>query len=301
MFDFLKKKKNNSFEVIVPATSANLGPGFDVLGIAWELFNHFTFKRSEKYEFINVKEDYQNEDNLVIVSAKRTYQYLKKKEIPFVLEIKENIPVARGLGSSATCVLAGVISAMLLSDAKLTDEEIVSLATTIEGHPDNVVPAYFGSLCSSLVNDGEVVHASYNVSKELLFTAIIPPFSLETKKAREVLPTTLTYRDAIANMSRVALVPDSFSSGDLNKLFVVMNDKMHEPFRYPLISDSSLFIDYAKKNKLPLCISGSGSTLLLISKESKLSQLKKVKSDDDWLYLELKIAKKGTRWVEYDD
>ena len=83
MFDFLKKKNNNRYEIIVPATSANLGPGFDSLGISFELFNHFYIKRSNKYEFINVNESYQNEDNLVIVSAREAFKYLKKKEIPF--------------------------------------------------------------------------------------------------------------------------------------------------------------------------------------------------------------------------
>ena len=83
MFDFLKKKNNNTYEIIVPATSANLGPGFDSLGISFELFNYFTIKRSNKYEFINVNSAYQNEDNLVIVASKETFKYLKKKEIPF--------------------------------------------------------------------------------------------------------------------------------------------------------------------------------------------------------------------------
>ena len=301
MFDFLKKKTNNRYEVIVPATSANLGPGFDALGISFELFNRFIFKKSEKYEFVNVKEDYQNEDNLVIVSAKETYKYLKKKEIPFVLEIIENVPVSRGLGSSATCVLAGVIGAMLLSGAKLSDNEIINLATKIEGHPDNVVPAYFGGLCGSVKNKDEIIHSSFDVSKYLIFTALVPPFCMETKKAREVLPKTLDYRDAVYNISRVALIPNAFESGDLDKLNILLSDKMHEPYRYPLIKESEIFIDFAKKNKLPLCLSGSGSTLLLISKGEMVNALEKIKVEANWQYLTLKVAKKGTRWVEYDD
>ena len=94
MFDFLKKKNNNRYEIIVPATSANLGPGFDSLGISLDLYNHFIVGRTEsgKYEFTGVKEEFQNDNNLVIVSAKAAYSYLKIKEIPFSLEIKENVP-----------------------------------------------------------------------------------------------------------------------------------------------------------------------------------------------------------------
>ena len=301
MIDFLKKKQNSRYEVIVPGTSANLGPGFDALGIAWELYNHFFFKRSDKYEYINIKEEYQNEDNLVIVSAKETFKYLKKKEIPFALEIKENVPVSRGLGSSATCILAGVIGAMLLGDARLSDEEIVKIATKVEGHPDNIVPAYYGSLCAIAIDNDDIVFSRFNVSRDLCFTALIPPFSLETKHAREVLPHELSYQDAIYNMSRALIIPNAFETGDLGKLNHVMKDKMHEPYRYPLIKDSEVFREFAIKNELPLCISGSGSTLLLISKENELKQLSNIKLDNEWRYLELKVARKGTRWVEYDD
>lgn len=301
MFDFLKKKNNNRYEIIVPATSANLGPGFDSLGISLELFNHFIIKRSDKYEFINVKEEFQNENNLVIVGAKKTYQYLKKKEIPFSLEIIEEVPVSRGLGSSATCIIAGIVGAMLISSSKLSDDEIINIATSIEGHPDNVVPAYYGSLNSSVMDESNVYHTRYDVDSELIFNVLIPPFEMETKRSREVLPKEISYHDMVYSMSRAISIPKALEIGDIDKLFIYMNDLIHEQYRYPLIKESELFKEYAKIKKYPICISGSGSTLLMISNKSIINDLEKIKTTEKWRYLELKVAKKGTRWVEYDD
>ena len=300
MFDFLKKNKD-TYEIIVPATSANLGPGFDTLGISFELFNHFIIKRSDKYEFVNVKEEYQNTNNLVIVAARKTYEYLKVKEKPFSLEIKENVPVSRGLGSSATCILAGVIGGMLVSGKHLSDEEIVNIATSVEGHPDNIAPAYYGALTSSFLEDDNVIITQYDVSRDLIFTVLVPDFSLETKKAREVLPKEVNMKDAVYNISRVVGIPKAFEQGDVSKLLHLMSDKLHEPYRYPLIKDSDVFIRFAEKEKLPLCISGSGSTLLLISKESMIDKLNKVKVDSKWGYQELKVCKKGTTWATIND
>lgn len=301
MFDFLKKKNNNRYEIIVPATSANLGPGFDCLGVSLDLYNHFFLKRteSEKYEFIGVKEEFQNDNNLVIVAAKATYSYLKIKEIPFSLEIKEEVPVSRGLGSSATCIIAGIVGAMLIGKKKLTDEEIINIATSIEGHPDNVVPAYYGSLNASFVEGNNVYHTIYDVDEGLCFNLLVPPFEMSTKESREVLPKEISYKDMVYSMSRAISIPKAMEEGDFEKLYLLLNDKIHEPYRMPLINGSDDFIKFAKKNELPICLSGSGSTLLVISNDSIKSSLEKI--NPEWNYYELKICKKGTTWVEYDD
>ena len=301
MFKIIKNKKEDSFEIIVPATSANLGPGFDSLGLSYELFNHFIVKKSDKYEFINVDKAFQNEDNLVIQAALKTFEFLKKKPFAFSLEIKEEVPVSRGLGSSATCILAGVIGAMLMTGSTLSDEEIVSIATSIEGHPDNVVPAYYGSLTSAFMSEGKVFHTSYDVSNDLIFTLLIPPFALDTKKARSVLPNELSYSDFTYSMSRAISIPKALEVGDVDLLYQLFDDKIHEPYRYPLIEDSSVFIKYAKKNRIPLCISGSGSTLLMISRKNIKQELLKLKTSKEWRYLELNICKKGTKWVKHND
>ena len=230
------------------------------------------------------------------MASKETFKYLKKKEIPFSLEIKENVPVSRGLGSSATCIIAGVITAMLLSDAKLDDEEIVNIASMVEGHPDNIVPAYYGSLTSAFINGDEVIHTEYNVDSEVVFTLLVPPFSLDTKTARGVLPKEVSMKDAIYSLSRAIAIPKALEEGDINKLYYLFSDHLHEPYRYPLIKDSEVFIDFSKKNKIPLSISGSGSTLLMASSASIKPKLEKLETKEEWNFYELKVCKKGTSW-----
>lgn len=291
---------SKKYKVKVPATTANLGPGFDCLGAALDIYNEFIFEASEDYKFININKEYANKDNLVVQSALKTFKYLKKKEIPFSLEIVENVPIARGMGSSATCIIAGITIAMLLSQKDLSDEEIIDIATSIEGHPDNVSPAYYGNLVASIKCDDHVICSSYSVSNDLIFTVLIPDFELSTEKARGVLPNTISYSDMIYSMSRAINIPKVLEDGDLEKLFVLLNDKIHEPYRYELIEDSLEFKKLSEKYQIPMCISGSGSTLLMISKESLLKKLNKLNTKHNWEFKELKICDKGTSWVKID-
>lgn len=289
---------NKKYKIKVPATTANLGPGFDALGAALDIYNEFIIEESSEYKFINIKAEYANKDNLVIQSALKTFKYLKKKEIPFSLEIIENVPIARGMGSSATCIIAGITIAMLLSQKELSDEEIIEIATSIEGHPDNVSPAYYGNLVASVKCEDKVICTTYNISSDLIFTVLIPDFELETEKARGVLPKTISYEDMIFSMSRAINIPKALEDGDLEKLFVLLDDKIHEPYRYELIEDSMEFKKISNKYEIPMCISGSGSTLLMISKKSILKEISKAKTKHNWEFKELKICEKGTSWVE---
>lgn len=269
---------NEKIIVTVPATSANLGPGFDCLGIALSLYNRFHFTKNEKYDFTNVRPAYQNLNNLVIVSACKTYEYLKVKETPFILSIEEEVPTARGLGSSACCIVAGVMAANYFTGNTLTKKEILEIATSLEGHPDNVAPAIFGGLVSSFTinnqNQGLIIPTIYDVHKALAFVVMIPEFELETKKARSVLPKSLSYHDAIYNMSRAINIPKAMEHGEVGLLYYLLDDLWHEPYRRPLIVDSQVFKDYSIKNQVPFCLSGSGSTLLYITKLSKSDNIR---------------------------
>ncbi len=278
------------FKIKVCATSANLGPGFDSLGIALDLYNEFYFEKRNKYEFGNINIKYQNENNLVIISSKETYKYLEVEEIPYYLDIVTNIPLARGLGSSATCIIAGIKAAQILSGKELSNEEILTLASKIEGHPDNTSPALLGGLVAS-VNDKEVKAVKYDVANNLLFTCVIPPFPLRTEEARAVLPKVLPYKDIIHSMSRAINIPYAMSVGDIDLLYVLLDDKIHEPYRFRLINKSILYYNYAKENNIPFCISGSGSTMLFISNKSIKDELEKI--DDTYKVLELHCQKEG--------
>lgn len=286
--------------VKVPGTTANLGPGFDSLGMALSIYNIFEFIEADKYCFDGVKEEYANDNNLIVQSAKRTYCFLNVNEIPFKVKIIENVPIARGLGSSATCIIAGIIAASRLANKFLSDKDILNLSTSIEGHPDNVAPAYLGNLISCFKNNDNVMHFRYNINNSLIFTVLIPDFELETKKSREVLPKVLDYKDVVYNMSRAINIPKALRKGSINGLFYMFQDRMHEPFRFPLIMDSEIFKEYSVNNHLPFCLSGSGPTLLYITKETIKDQLARLETKANWKVLELKCDGVGTT-VEVKD
>lgn len=276
------------FKVKVPATTANLGPGFDCLGLALQMYNEFAFEQSEKFEFVNFQDKYANENNLVVKSAKHVYQSKKVPVIPFKVKIKEGVPTSRGLGSSATCVVAGVLAANYFMESNLTEKEIIQYCTELEGHPDNIAPAIMGSLVSSVVSD-EIICVKHDISPELFFVVAVPDFTLSTKQARGALPKKLSYSKAIHNMARAINIPHALATGNLDMLFTLLDDKMHEPFRMPLIEDSVKFKNYSLRTRTPFCISGSGSTLLFITKEPDLliKELKRVPVIKTWRFTAL--------------
>ena len=277
----------------VPGTTANLGPGFDCLGLALNIYNTFIFEENFQWEFINFENKYANENNLVVRSMKKVYEIAKKPMRPFIIEIKEEVPISRGLGSSATCIIAGIMAANFFLDEVLSLDDIIKLATEIEGHPDNIAPAILGSLVSS-VNSESIITVKHDISSNLLFTALIPDFALSTKEAREVLPQELSYHKAIYNMSRAINIPYALKEGDLVMLYHLLTDKMHEPFRMPLIKDASVFQEFAHERQIPFCLSGSGSTLLMISKENLENELKKIDVSTKWRFVTLKPDNSGT-------
>ena len=279
--------------VSVPATSANLGPGFDTLGIALDLYNKFIFKKTTQFEFINVNEKYANENNLVVRSAVAAYKYMNCEVIPFSLEEIQNIPISRGLGSSATCIVAGIVAANYFAGNKLDKKDILKIATAIEGHPDNVAPAIYGGLISSFICDRDIEYTKYDISDNLNFTVAIPNFSLPTAKARAALPKKLSYGDIVYSLSRAINIPKAIETGDVKKLYLLLNDKLHHPYRLPLINESLRFRDFSKRLKIPFCISGSGSTLMLISDKEIESKLRKMKFKNKWEFKTLKPNLQG--------
>ena len=277
-------------KIKVPATSANLGPGFDCLGLALSLYNEFSFEKSDEFRFENMPTAYSNVNNLVVQSSLKTYEYLNIKPICYKMSTIDNVPVARGLGSSATCIVAGIIAASYFANANLTKNEIINIGTQIEGHPDNVAPAVLGSLVSG-VNGKNVLYNKYEISNELIFTVVIPNFKVKTQEARGVLPKELSYSDVIYSMSRAINIPKCLETGNIEMLYEMLDDKLHQPYRFKLIKDSEKYQKYSKDNKIPFCISGSGSTMLFISKNSIKDNL--ININKEYKVLELKIDKEG--------
>lgn len=265
-------------KVKVPATSANVGVGFDCLGIALNLYTYFTFERSDSFQITGCEERFATEDNLVYTSFQKALAYLGKDAFQVHIHIDSHVPVSRGLGSSATCVVGGVVGAYALTNTPIDKQEVLRLCTEIEHHPDNVAPAIYGGLIASYVDDNQqVYHASYPVHNQFTFLACIPNFETKTSDARKVLPTQVPFTTAVSNASKLSLVLKGFELGDVDLLQATMKDELHEPYRKQLI------FEYEQVKKMcqeieSACfyISGSGSTLMnVMCDASKVDEIQK--------------------------
>ena len=286
--------------VRVPATSANVGCGFDSLGVALTLYTTFKFEKLDSgLEFVGFEERFSNENNLVYQTLLTTLKKLNKKISGVRISINNDVPISRGLGSSSTCVVAGIYGAYLLTDTPIDKQEIFTLANEIEGHPDNVSPAIFGSLSSSCTTDSkEAVTVRYEVDERFNFLALIPNFETSTEEARKVMPIEINLQDAIYSMSRIGSVIKAFETYDLELLKKVMGDKIHEPYRKETIHEYHEVREICEKiDSSAFFISGSGSTLMnIVSDTNNIEKIKTelAKLKYNWQAILLKVDKEGT-------
>lgn len=256
----------------VPATTANLGVGFDTLGCALRLYNTLSFTLSDLLSFSGCDAEYQTPDNLAYQGFAAVYAY-KGLPTPGVhIDIAAEIPVCRGLGSSAAMIAAGALAANKLGQFGLDTAALLAIVTPIEGHPDNLAPALFGGLTASMLVDGQVYTVSYPVHPELRFVLLSPDFPLSTHAARSVLPQSVAFQDAVAQLSRLALLPKALELGDEALIAQCLNDRLHQPYRFPLIEESDALRALAHDLGCDaFCISGAGPTLLCITRDSALA------------------------------
>lgn len=261
------------YKIKVPASSANIGVGFDVLGIAFDLYNEFYFEKSDHFSFEGFENEYMNEDNLVKKTYISLFRYSNVDLIPVKIGIKSvEIPISRGLGSSTSLVIAGAFAANYYMGNIYTKDQLYSICSNIEGHPDNVGPAIYGGFVAGYQLNEEFFHISYPLNAELKFLVIIPDQKIATQLSRSVLPIRLLYSDIVNNTSRIINLPYAFEKGDMELLRVLLMDKMHEPYRLPLIFKAYEVKNIAIANDSVCVLSGSGSTLLVITKKSDLKQ-----------------------------
>lgn len=260
--------------ISVSATSANLGPGFDCFGIAWQSRNEIFFEQSNILQIEGCPAEYANKDNLAWQGYKRVLEHKGiKPEGAYIRFGKTHIPVCRGLGSSAALCVAGAAAADALYKLGLGREGIFEIATAVEGHPDNASPAVFGGLSASFMAGERPVTVAFPVHESYCFTALIPNFPLSTALARSVLPPVVERGDAIFNVSHAAVLLHALESGDGEILRLAMEDRLHQPYRYPLIPGSEVAIELATEcGALGVCISGAGPTLLCVSKDKEFAQ-----------------------------
>ena len=276
------------FRVRVEATSANVSVGFDVLGLALSLYNEFSFDVKDEFSFKGFAKEFSNkENNLVYDSYVKVFELLNKKIIPVEIGFKGDIPVSRGLGSSSSLIVGGVFGANEVLGKPLSVDECFDICAKIEGHPDNVAPAIYGNLVASYKKNDKFIPVVYDINNNLKFIVVIPKYQISTHQAREVLPKELSYSDIINNTSRIVNIPKAFKDGNVDLLIDLFDDKMHEPYRSKLIKEYDYIKNICRENNVAFAISGSGSTMLLIS--NNLDILNKIDSKD----LDIKVLNVG--------
>ena len=279
-----------------PATSANLGPGFDTFGIALKLYNEFEVDLCKNLKFKNVDYKYANKNNLFVVGFDRVAKILHKKISCYVKYKKINIPFCRGLGSSASLIVSGAVSANYLLGNKLDKNELLKICSSIEGHPDNVASCIFGGFNYSLVDNNILLNNSIKISKKIYISIIIPNFFVSTKKARAVLSKQIPISDSVYNISHSIFMIDALKYGDHNLLNISCNDKIHIDKRKKLIPNFDYIKNLCiKKGATAFTISGSGSSLIVFSKIPNFS--KQIKLNDEYKILDLDVDYQGTRVI----
>ena len=266
-------------KITVPATSANLGIGYDTLGMAVSLYSHFTFERSERLQISGCPEEFQNEGNLVYVSFVDALREWGEEPFPVRLDIQTEVPVARGLGSSSTCVVAGIMAAAALTGHTVDRAELVRIATSVEGHPDNVAPAILGGAVCSFTPEGGLPRClRYDVSDRLRFITVIPPYEVHTSEARKVVPQEVPLSSAVWQMGRIAGMTRGLETGDLALIADANDDRLQEPYRRALIPDYDAIRDTCLSGGAgTLWISGSGSTLMAVTDDTIVAKFLQVR------------------------
>lgn len=256
--------------VHVPATTANLGPGFDTLGLALDLWNQTTFSLSGKGFEVDVQGEGQgefplDETNLVVQSFLRVYKILGEAA-PAGLKIasRNQIPPGSGLGSSAAATLSGILAANALLGNPLNQDQIIAAGTEIEGHPDNLAPALLGGFTLTTTEGDSILTRQVEVPAWQA-AVVLPEVKLPTAEARRALPAQVSLADAVFNLGRSPLVVEAFRTGDLELLKAAMQDRLHQPYRLPLLPGAAEAIQAAQEAGGAAAISGAGPSVAAFS------------------------------------
>ena len=251
------------FKITVPATTSNMGPGFDFLGMSLTLYNTYLFEESKSFEFVGFE---SIDDNMTYQTYLLFIGRHSNEEHPVKITLLRNeVPSSRGLGSSATAVVAGMRAANYILGDIVSEEEMIKEMIDFEGHPDNILAAYYGGMVSSVYDNNKLLKFKHEVSDKLKFSLVIPNYSVKTKDARSILPKSLKYSDVLYNASRAFILEKAYKDGDIETLRIASKDAIHEKYRSTLIKDYNLVKSLEEKYNVIVNISGSGSTMLVIS------------------------------------
>lgn len=290
------------FSVKVPATTANIGPGFDCLGMALPLYNTVTVEETvmpgtgieiniidetNEQDIISIPTD---ENNIVYKAIELLYNSIGQTPSELKITIKTEIPIARGLGSSASVIIGGLIAANELLGRPADEAALLAIATEIENHPDNLTPALVGGfVLSSLEEDGSVVYSKMNWPKDWNITVCIPDYELSTDIARSVLPSEVPMKDAIFNLKHTAMLVQAVNTHDEKLMKTALNDRLHQKYREKLIPGMFEIKEALKheENVMGVVLSGAGPSVIIISYGNNLNKIKEIVSET-WLDLNVK-------------
>ena len=267
--------------VSVPATSANLGPGFDTLGIAIRLKNQVIIKPS-KFHSVSLKGEGANnpalkDNNMFIAIFNDFYHNLCSKRRSFRFEFVNEIPLSRGLGSSSAVIISAIASAYAIEGIELSKEKLLNLALAYETHPDNITPAVMGGFCVATVNNNEVQYIKKNLPKNLAAVIVVPSRPMSTNLSRKALPYKYSKEDATFNISHSSLLTAAFMSENWDMLKDASDDMFHQQYRMKQMPELFEVQKVALSNgSLMSTLSGSGSTLFSITHASDAKRIETI-------------------------
>ena len=271
----------NQVTISVPATTANLGVGFDCIGAALTMANQFQFTAVETDTRLDITVEGTEADkvgteetNLIYQSFLRLYQKINQTPPNVKIAIKLGVPLSRGLGSSATAIVGGLLGANYLAGNPLNQDEVMAMAIAIEGHPDNVVPALLGNCQLSVADRNRWLVSPIPWHQEIIPVVAIPNFELSTEEARSVLPDSYNRHDAIFNISRMGLLLRALATNNREWLKAALADKIHQPYRQKLIIGyEQLHQAAVSAGAYGMVISGAGPTLLSLTDSNSVQQV----------------------------
>ena len=287
--------------VKVPATTANLGPGFDIFGMALPFYNEITIEETviphSGVEFHVLDENgeenlyVQNDgENIILKAIEFLYNFIGQEPDSLKITIKTGIPIARGLGSSASVIVGGLIAANELLGKPADLDALLAIAAEVEGHPDNIVPAFVGGfVISSQEEDGHVIYRKIEWNDDWKLTICIPDYELQTGISRSVLPENLTYKQAVFNAKKCAMFIEALHTKDEKLMKSALQDKLHQPYRLKLVPGLEEISKKLRNEEdvLGCVLSGAGPSILVISKNSALEKIKNI-VNETWQLLNIK-------------
>jgi homoserine kinase len=290
--------------VRVPATSANLGPGFDALGLALAWHDELSGEITQAGLAIEIDGEggdlvARDESHLVVRAMRRAFALLGVEPPGLALRCANRIPHGRGLGSSAAAIVGGILLARgLVRDGRerLPDAEVLALATAVEGHPDNVAPCLLGGLTVAWLAGDEARAVRRDIDPAIVPVAFVPPFSASTEQARGLLPEQIPHRDAAFAAGRAALLVTALT-GTPQALLDATEDRLHQRYRAPAMPEAARLVDELRGRGLPAVISGAGPTVLVLARGEVEAERAASLGPADWRVAPLAVEPDGGRVI----